>query len=129
MCKNSNSCMFIFTSEMYLIFHIVLVQAKQISRHDFVKELRLIVGDAKLKDTITSLQFRVRNFVLFFIKKLTWLRLIVLVDCLLLWLYLPWGKFSMIGYKFHLFEKEIAKSYVHSSVIVVMPLKCLTDFL
>ncbi|XP_057458921.1 inactive poly [ADP-ribose] polymerase RCD1-like isoform X2 [Lotus japonicus] len=44
------------TSDMSLIqAYYELYKAKQISRHDFVKELRLIVGDAILKDTITSL--------------------------------------------------------------------------
>ncbi|XP_057423803.1 inactive poly [ADP-ribose] polymerase RCD1-like [Lotus japonicus] len=39
--------------------HYELYKAKQISRHDFVKELRLIVGDTILRATITNLQFRV----------------------------------------------------------------------
>ena len=34
-------------------------QAKKISRDDFVKELRLIVGDNLLRSTITSLQCKV----------------------------------------------------------------------
>ncbi|XP_037496681.1 inactive poly [ADP-ribose] polymerase RCD1 isoform X2 [Jatropha curcas] len=36
-----------------------LFQAKKISRGDFIKSLRLIVGDALLKSTITSLQCKV----------------------------------------------------------------------
>ncbi|XP_057418206.1 inactive poly [ADP-ribose] polymerase RCD1-like [Lotus japonicus] len=36
-----------------------LYKAKQISRDDFVKEMRLIVGDTLLRDTITTLQFMI----------------------------------------------------------------------
>ncbi|XP_057452786.1 inactive poly [ADP-ribose] polymerase RCD1-like [Lotus japonicus] len=39
--------------------HYELYKAKQISRHDFVNELRLIVGDTVLRATITSLQFKI----------------------------------------------------------------------
>ncbi|XP_021635339.2 inactive poly [ADP-ribose] polymerase RCD1 [Hevea brasiliensis] len=39
--------------------HYELFQAKKISRGDFIKRLRLIVGDALLKSTITSLQCKV----------------------------------------------------------------------
>ncbi|KAJ9175364.1 hypothetical protein P3X46_013928 [Hevea brasiliensis] len=38
--------------------HYELFQAKKISREDFIKRLRLIVGDALLKSTITSLNVR-----------------------------------------------------------------------
>ncbi|XP_057444861.1 inactive poly [ADP-ribose] polymerase RCD1-like [Lotus japonicus] len=48
------------SSDMSLISaHYELYKAKQISRHDFVKELRLIVGDTILRATITSLQFKI----------------------------------------------------------------------
>ncbi|XP_057452920.1 inactive poly [ADP-ribose] polymerase RCD1-like [Lotus japonicus] len=39
--------------------HYELYKTKQISRNDFVKELRLIVGDTILRTTITNLQFKV----------------------------------------------------------------------
>ncbi|CAK7356068.1 unnamed protein product [Dovyalis caffra] len=42
--------------------HYELFRAKKISREDFVKKLRLIVGDALLKSTITSLQGKVHLY-------------------------------------------------------------------
>ncbi|XP_057418944.1 inactive poly [ADP-ribose] polymerase RCD1-like [Lotus japonicus] len=46
--------------EMSLILaHYELFKAKQISRDNFVKEMRLIVGDTILRAMITSLQFRI----------------------------------------------------------------------
>ncbi|XP_057429059.1 inactive poly [ADP-ribose] polymerase RCD1-like [Lotus japonicus] len=53
-------CDMVPPSNMNLIkTHYELYKAKHISRDDFVKELRLIVGDNLLKSTITSLQFRI----------------------------------------------------------------------
>lgn len=40
----------------------VLIQSKHISRDDFVKMLRLIVGDGLLRTTITNLQYKVWSF-------------------------------------------------------------------
>jgi len=45
--------------EISLIYWAVLVQSKQISRDDFVKMLRLIVGDAVLKLAMTQLKLKV----------------------------------------------------------------------
>ncbi|XP_057425827.1 inactive poly [ADP-ribose] polymerase RCD1-like [Lotus japonicus] len=42
-----------------ILTHYELLKAKQISRDDFVKELRLIVGDILLRTTIISLQFKI----------------------------------------------------------------------
>ncbi|XP_050220519.1 inactive poly [ADP-ribose] polymerase RCD1-like isoform X2 [Mercurialis annua] len=48
------------SKEMELVLaHYEQFQAKKISRGDFIKRLRLIVGDALLKSTITSLQSKV----------------------------------------------------------------------
>lgn len=51
--------MSVFTEGMSLIYCSVLIQAKQISRDDFVKEMRLVVGDTVLRSTITRHQFKV----------------------------------------------------------------------
>lgn len=53
--------MFVVNYLMLVLFSILtFYQRKKISRADFVKKLRLIVGDTLLKSTITHLQCKVR---------------------------------------------------------------------
>lgn len=42
-----------------LLSFLVFFQAKKVNRDDFVKKLRLIVGDDLLRSTITALQCKV----------------------------------------------------------------------
>lgn len=44
------------------MYHAVLMQAKQISREDFVMKLRLIVGDNLIRAAIANLEFTVPIF-------------------------------------------------------------------
>jgi len=58
-CKVAPLVAYALIDEISLIYRAVLVQSKQISREDFVKNLRLIVGDALLKLAVTQLQSKV----------------------------------------------------------------------
>jgi len=58
-CKVSPLVAHALIDEISLIYRAVLVQSKQISRNDFVKMLRLIVGDALLKLAMAEHQFNV----------------------------------------------------------------------
>lgn len=41
-----------------------IIQSKKMSRDDFVKQLRMIVGDTLLRSTLTNLQSEVGSFIL-----------------------------------------------------------------